>query len=105
VRGKTGEVGEQAGDTFGARVVEALPSRTAPMVAAVRADRANCEAEEGDEGRSQDGREFDLDRFLPCLLSQAAEATRRSFQAIYKAEYGLRRTQWRVMAHLGKYGL
>jgi DNA-binding MarR family transcriptional regulator len=47
---------------------------------------------------------FDLDRFLPYLLDQAAEATSRSFHATYKGEYGMTRTQWRVIANLGKLG-
>lgn len=47
---------------------------------------------------------FDLESFLPYLLNQAAEATSKSFHAIYKAEYGMTRTQWRVMANLGKFG-
>lgn len=48
--------------------------------------------------------DFDLERFLPYLLNQAAEATSRSFQAVYKSEYGMTRTQWRVLANLGKFG-
>ena len=48
--------------------------------------------------------DFDLERFLPYLLNQAAEATSRSFQASYKATYGMTRTQWRVLANLGKFG-
>jgi DNA-binding MarR family transcriptional regulator len=48
--------------------------------------------------------EFDLETFLPYLLNQAAEATSRSFQQIYKSTYGLTRTQWRVLANLGKFG-
>ena len=47
---------------------------------------------------------FDLDRFLPYLLNQAAEATSHGFQAIYRDRYGMTRTQWRVMAHLGRSG-
>lgn len=47
---------------------------------------------------------FDLERFLPYLLNQAAEATSRDFQATYRAAYGLSRVQWRVMANLGKFG-
>ena len=47
---------------------------------------------------------FDLERFLPYLLNQAAEATSLSFQAVYRADYGLSRTQWRVLANLGKFG-
>lgn len=48
--------------------------------------------------------EFDLEQFLPYLLNQAAEATSRSFEKIYSAKYGMTRTQWRVMANLGKFG-
>ena len=48
--------------------------------------------------------EFDLEQFLPYLLNQAAEATSRSFEQIYSAKYGMTRTQWRVMANLGKFG-
>ena len=48
--------------------------------------------------------DFDLETFLPYLLNQAAEATSRSFQTIYKSAYGMTRTQWRVLANLGKFG-
>lgn len=48
--------------------------------------------------------DFDLNRFLPYLLNQAAEATSKSFHATYKAAYGMTRTQWRVIANLGKFG-
>ena len=54
--------------------------------------------------QGETGQEFDLEGFLPYLLNQAAEATSRSFQASYKAEYGMTRTQWRVLANLGKFG-
>lgn len=47
---------------------------------------------------------FDLGAFLPYLLNQAAEATSRDFQATYRAAYGFTRTQWRVLANLGKFG-
>lgn len=50
------------------------------------------------------GRDFDLQDFLPYLLNQAAEATSLGFQATYRARYGLTRTQWRVMANLGRFG-
>ena len=50
------------------------------------------------------GRDFDLQDFLPYLLNQAAEATSKGFHATYKAAYGMTRTQWRVLAHLGKFG-
>jgi DNA-binding MarR family transcriptional regulator len=48
--------------------------------------------------------DFDLDTFLPYLLNQAAEATSHGFQAIYRERHGLTRTQWRVIANLGKFG-
>jgi DNA-binding MarR family transcriptional regulator len=46
---------------------------------------------------------FDLEDFLPYLLNQAAEVTSRSFQSAYRTKYGMTRTQWRVMANLGKH--
>jgi DNA-binding MarR family transcriptional regulator len=48
--------------------------------------------------------DFDLERFLPYQLNQAAEATSLAFQTFYRAGYGMTRTQWRVMANLGKFG-
>lgn len=47
---------------------------------------------------------FDLSDFLPYLLNQAAEAAGQDFQTIYKDRYGLLRTEWRVLFHLGNYG-
>jgi DNA-binding MarR family transcriptional regulator len=47
---------------------------------------------------------FDLQEFLPYLLNQAAEAASRGFQDIYRDTYSMTRTQWRVMANLGKFG-
>ena len=47
---------------------------------------------------------FDLEEFLPYLLNQAAEATSEGFQVVYRDRYGMTRTQWRVMANLGKFG-
>ncbi len=47
---------------------------------------------------------FDLERFLPYLLNQAAEATSHGFHAAYRDRYGMTRTQWRVLANLGKFG-
>ena len=49
-------------------------------------------------------RAFDLQGFLPYLLNQAAEATSAGFHAAYRARYGMTRTQWRVLANLGKFG-
>ncbi|MBS8225671.1 MarR family winged helix-turn-helix transcriptional regulator [Vannielia litorea] len=47
---------------------------------------------------------FDLTDFLPYLLNQAAEAASLEFQREYKARYGMLRTEWRVLFHLGRYG-
>lgn len=47
---------------------------------------------------------FDLQRFLPYLLNQAAEAASQEFARVYKDRYGLLRTDWRVLFHLGLYG-
>lgn len=49
-------------------------------------------------------RPFDLQDFLPYLLNQAAEATSRGFEGVYKSSYGMTRTQWRVLANLGRFG-
>ena len=48
--------------------------------------------------------DFDLQGFLPYLLNQAAEASSLEFQQIYKNRYGMLRTEWRVLFHLGLYG-
>ncbi|MCY1126650.1 MarR family transcriptional regulator [Frigidibacter sp. RF13] len=48
--------------------------------------------------------DFDLDQFLPYLLNQAAEAVSQGFQPVYRDRYGMTRTQWRVMANLGRFG-
>lgn len=47
---------------------------------------------------------FELRDFTPYLLNQAAEATGAGFQSIYKSKYGMLRTEWRVLFHLGCYG-
>lgn len=48
--------------------------------------------------------DFALEEFLPYLLNQAAEASSLAFEKIYKAKYGMLRTEWRVLFHLGLYG-
>jgi len=48
--------------------------------------------------------DFDLQLFLPYLLNQAAEASSLAFTRIYKERYGMLRTEWRVLFHLGIYG-
>lgn len=47
---------------------------------------------------------FKLETFLPYLLNQAAEVSSLSFQQVYKERYGMLRTEWRVLFHLGLYG-
>ena len=47
---------------------------------------------------------FDLRDFLPYLLNQAADVTSLEFQPAYKDRYGMLRTEWRVLFHLGRYG-
>ena len=48
--------------------------------------------------------DFDLKNFMPYLLNQAADVTSRGFEAAYKTKYGMLRTEWRVLFHLGRYG-
>ncbi|MDF1855727.1 MarR family transcriptional regulator [Pseudooceanicola sp.] len=48
--------------------------------------------------------DFDLSGFTPYLLNQAAEAQSVDFSSIYKNRYGMLRTEWRVLFHLGRYG-
>ncbi len=47
---------------------------------------------------------FHLPHFLPYLLNQAAEAASQDFQTYYRERYGMLRTEWRVLFHLGCYG-
>ncbi|MEJ6393879.1 MarR family winged helix-turn-helix transcriptional regulator [Gymnodinialimonas sp. 2305UL16-5] len=47
---------------------------------------------------------FDLRDFTPYLLSLAAETSSAGFQTYYKGRYGMLRTEWRVVFHLGRYG-
>ena len=63
-------------------------------------------AKTGDaKGRGDEAAEgFDLQNFLPYLLNQAAEESSLSFQRVYKDRYGMLRTEWRVLFHLGIYG-
>lgn len=48
--------------------------------------------------------DFHLPHFLPYLLNQAAEAASQDFQTYYRERYGMLRTEWRVLFHLGAYG-
>jgi len=47
---------------------------------------------------------FDLGDFLPYLLNRAAEETSLGFEVIYRERYGMLRTEWRVLFHLGRHG-
>jgi len=47
---------------------------------------------------------FDLRDFTPYLLNLAAEQSSLAFQPHYKDRYGMLRTEWRVVFHLGRYG-
>jgi len=47
---------------------------------------------------------FDLRDFTPYLLAMAAEAASAQFQSHYKSKYGMLRTEWRVLFHLGRHG-
>ena len=47
---------------------------------------------------------FDMHKFLPYLLNQASENSGVAFEKHYKARYGMLRTEWRVMFHLGNFG-
>ncbi|MEP1587771.1 MAG: MarR family transcriptional regulator [Tateyamaria sp.] len=48
--------------------------------------------------------DFDISHFMPYLLNQAADASSVEFQRFYKERYGMLRTEWRVLFHLGRYG-
>lgn len=48
--------------------------------------------------------DFNLQRFLPYLLNQAAEESSLAFQKAYKSRYGMLRSEWRVLFHLGIFG-
>jgi DNA-binding MarR family transcriptional regulator len=54
--------------------------------------------------RKEAPKDFALDAFLPYLLNQAAESTSRGFAQVYRTGYGMTRTQWRVLANLGRFG-
>lgn len=48
--------------------------------------------------------DFDLRDFTPYLLNLAAETSSLDFQPYYRERYGMLRTEWRVLFHLGRYG-
>ena len=48
--------------------------------------------------------DFEILDFLPYLMAQAADALSIEFQHYYKSKFGMLRTEWRVLFHLGSYG-
>ena len=52
----------------------------------------------------KDDHAFEIKDFLPYLLNMAAERTSVGFGEIYKGLYDMKRTEWRVLFHLGRYG-
>lgn len=50
-----------------------------------------------------DDQTFDLRRFLPYQLNQVAEMISKAFQECYQQDFGLTRTQWRILAHLAAF--
>ncbi len=52
----------------------------------------------------EDDHPFEINNFIPYLLNMAAERTSEGFADIYKGLYGMKRTEWRVLFHLGRYG-
>ena len=47
--------------------------------------------------------DFIVQDFLPFLLNRAAEDSSLEFQKLYKGRYGMLRTEWRGLFHLGMY--
>lgn len=47
--------------------------------------------------------EFALKDFMPYLLYQAADVASRGFESYYKCKYGMLRTEWRVIFHIGRF--
>ena len=52
----------------------------------------------------RDSDAFDLREFTPYLLNLAAEQSSLDFQPFDMHRYGMLRTEWRVLFHLGRYG-
>ena len=48
--------------------------------------------------------EFDLSRFLPYRMVEAAERLSDGFSEVYRKEFGLSRAEWRVLAHVADAG-
>ncbi|NVO24988.1 MarR family transcriptional regulator [Donghicola sp. C2-DW-16] len=48
--------------------------------------------------------DFDIRDFTPYMLNVAAEAMSEGFSRYYRENFGMTRTEWRVLFHLGRYG-
>ena len=55
-------------------------------------------------GKQEKKADFQLLRFLPYLLLQAAEQTGEAFASRYRTSHNISRTQWRILSHLGEAG-
>ena len=55
-------------------------------------------------GKHGEQADFQLLRFLPYLLLQAAEQTGEGFASRYRTSHNISRTQWRILSHLGEAG-
>lgn len=53
---------------------------------------------------SRGSQQFDLNNFLPYCLNRAAEDVSLGFNEVYRKRYGITRSEWRVLAHLGQFG-
>lgn len=51
-----------------------------------------------------DDPDFDLREFTPYMLNTAAEVASEGFASYYREQFGMTRTEWRVLFHLGRYG-
>lgn len=51
-----------------------------------------------------DAGSYNLSDFLPYLMTQAADQLSLEFQTYYREKYGMLRTEWRVVFHLGSFG-
>ena len=50
----------------------------------------------------QPATQFDLDRFLPYLLTRLANRASRELAGVYETRFGISVPEWRVIAHLAQ---
>lgn len=73
------------------------PKSAGPKSATKESDNTASDSAGGDD-------QFELADFLPYLLNRAAEESSLGFQRHYRERYGMLRTEWRVLFHIGRYG-